>query len=91
MDSCAISVYHLPVGGRDANDPRLAFGRAVRDCRLRLKLSQERLAELAEIHRTYLGDIERGARNISLLNMTRIARALKIPLSRLIRETEKST
>ena len=51
-------------------------------------LSQERLAELANIHRTYIGDVERGTRNISLVNMTRIAKALQVPLSRLIQEME---
>ena len=44
-------------------------------------LSQERLAELAGIHRTYVGDVERGARNVSLVNMNKIALALDVPLS----------
>ncbi len=52
-------------------------------------LSQEKLAQLAGIHRTYIGDVERGVRNISLVNMTRIAAALDLPLSRLIMEIEK--
>ncbi|MCU1285875.1 MAG: helix-turn-helix domain protein [Acidobacteriales bacterium] len=53
-------------------------------------LSQERLAELAEIHRTYIGDVERGTRNISLINMCRISEALSISLSTLIQEMERS-
>jgi transcriptional regulator with XRE-family HTH domain len=53
--------------------------------------SQEKLAELAGIHRTYIGDVERGTRNIALVNMTRIAKALGTPLSRLIAEMEKET
>jgi transcriptional regulator with XRE-family HTH domain len=52
-------------------------------------LSQEKLAELAGIHRTYIGDVERGTRNIALVNMTRIAKALGTSLSRLIAEMEK--
>jgi transcriptional regulator with XRE-family HTH domain len=68
--------------------PQLAFGQAVRKFRLKRALSQERLAELANIHRTYIGDVERGTRNISLVNMTRIAKALQVPLSRLIQEME---
>jgi transcriptional regulator with XRE-family HTH domain len=52
-------------------------------------LSQEKLAELAGIHRTYIGDVERGTRNIALVNMTRIAKALGQSLSRLIAEMEK--
>lgn len=69
-------------------DPRLAFGQAVRKLRLSKGISQEKLAELAEIHRTYIGDVERGTRNISLLNMTKIAVALDVPLSRLIHDME---
>jgi transcriptional regulator with XRE-family HTH domain len=71
------------------DDPRAAFGQAVRKLRLAKGLSQEHLAELADIHRTYIGDVERGARNISLVNMTKIATALGVPLSRLIHEMEK--
>jgi transcriptional regulator with XRE-family HTH domain len=69
-------------------DPQLAFGQAVRKFRLKRAVSQERLGELANIHRTYIGDVERGTRNISLVNMTRIAKALEVPLSRLIQEME---
>jgi len=71
------------------DDPRVAFGQAVRKLRLAKGLSQEQLAELADIHRTYIGDVERGARNISLVNMTKIAAALGVPLSRLIHQMEK--
>lgn len=66
------------------SDARLAFGQGVRKLRLAKGISQEKLAELAGIHRTYIGDVERGTRNISLVNMTRIATALEVPLSRLI-------
>jgi len=69
-------------------DPRLAFGQAVRSLRLDKGISQEKLAELANIHRTYIGDVERGTRNIALVNMTRIASALGTTLSRLIQEME---
>ena len=69
-------------------DPRAAFGRAVRKLRTQRRISQEKLAEIAGIHRTYIGDVERGTRNISLVNMTRIAKALQVPLSRLIQEME---
>jgi transcriptional regulator with XRE-family HTH domain len=69
-------------------NPQLAFGQAVRTFRLKRALSQERHAELADIHRTYTGDVERGTRNISLVNMIRIAKALQVPLSRLLQEME---
>ena len=61
----------------------------MRQLRTEKGFSQERLAELAEIHRTYIGDVERGTRNIALLNMSKIAIALEVPLSRLIHEMEK--
>ena len=52
-------------------------------------ISQEVLAELAGIHRTYVGDVERGTRNIALINLTKLASALGVPLSRLILEMER--
>lgn len=73
------------------SDPRLAFGHAVRRLRENRGLSQEKLAELAGIHRTYIGDVERGTRNIALVNMTKIAKALGTSLSRLIADMEKQT
>ncbi len=71
------------------SDPRIAFGQAVRRLRLAKGISQEKLAELAEIHRTYIGDVERGTRNIALVNMTRIAKALGVSLGRLVEEMEQ--
>ena len=66
-----------------------AFGKSIKKFRIRLGLSQEQLAELADLHRTYVGDVERGERNISLLNMWKIAKALRIKLSDLVREMER--
>ena len=51
-------------------------------------LTQEQLAEITGLHRTYIGGVERGERNISLLNMERIARALGCPLSNLVEDIE---
>lgn len=56
----------------------LAFGEAVRRRRQGLKLTQEDLAELSGLHRTYVGGIERGERNVSLLNLLVLARALRV-------------
>jgi transcriptional regulator with XRE-family HTH domain len=62
------------------------FGRRVRAERERLGMSQEELATRAGIHRTYLGGAERGERNIGLLNLLRIARALGVHPSVLVKD-----
>ena len=59
---------------------RVIFARNLRQFRIDRGLSQERLAELAGLHRTYVGAVERGERNISLDNMERLAKALDKPL-----------
>lgn len=61
------------------------YGQAVQWLRHDLGVSQEELAARAEIHRTYLGDIERGNRNVALLNICRIAAALGVKPSELFR------
>ena len=60
------------------SDILLTFGEVVRSYRKAAELSQEDLADLAEIHRTYIGGIERGERNPTLLMIYRLAEALKI-------------
>src|SRR5262245_7243996 len=64
-------------------DVRREFGAAVRAHRLRLGISQEALAERAELHRTYVTDVERGARNLSLESISRLARALDVSIESL--------
>ena len=54
-----------------------SLGIAIRSRRRSLKLSQEILGNRAGLHRTYIGSIERGERNITLFNMFRLARALE--------------
>jgi transcriptional regulator with XRE-family HTH domain len=70
-------------------DIRERFGYAVKVRREALELTQEELADKAEIHRTYLSDVERGARNVSLLNIERLARGLEFSLPELFREVER--
>lgn len=60
------------------------FGKKVRNFRLQQNLSQERLGELAKVHRTYIGMIERGEKNITLTNIDKIAKALKVRVSDLL-------
>jgi transcriptional regulator with XRE-family HTH domain len=68
-----------------ARDPVLvAFGRAVRDMRAELDVSQEELADNADVDRSYLSSIERGEQNAGLMSMHRIATALGVPLSELV-------
>lgn len=61
-----------------------AFGNHLRTLRVQKELSQERLAELAGLHRTYLGGVERGERNPTLLTLAKIAKALDISISKLL-------
>jgi len=67
-----------------ATDPRVQLGATVRRKRLALQLSQEGLAEKANLHWTYIGGIERGERNVSLLNIVKVARALGTTAARLL-------
>ncbi len=59
------------------------FGAVIRGERRRLNLSQEDFAEVCDLHRTYIGQVERGEKNISFENIARIARALKVKPSQL--------
>jgi transcriptional regulator with XRE-family HTH domain len=65
-------------------DWKAIVAKNVRKLRLQRKLTQEQLAFAARIDLTYLGGIERGRRNPSLLVMARIAEALRVPLSKLL-------
>ena len=65
-------------------DPRTVFGKRIRQLRLRRRLSQEKLAELADLHRNYVGGIERGERNVSLLNIVKLAYGLKVKVPKLV-------
>lgn len=60
------------------------FGEKVRSIRKDKLLSQEELADLCCLHRTYIGSVERGERNITLLNAEKIADALQVSLSLLV-------
>ena len=70
-------------------DIRERFGFAVKTRREELGLTQEDLADKAGIHRTYLSDVERGSRNLSLINVERLAIALSISLSELFQLVER--
>jgi transcriptional regulator with XRE-family HTH domain len=59
------------------------FGERVRQYRKLKDISQEELAHRASLHRTYIGMIERAEKNITLLNIEKIANALEVPISKL--------
>ena len=61
------------------------FGNNVREIRKMRNLSQEKLAELSGLHRTYIGMIERAEKNISLSNIQRIAHALNVSIETLLK------
>jgi CheY-like chemotaxis protein len=64
-------------------DVRAAFGKAVKDQRFEMRISQEELAHRAGLHRTYISDVERGARNPSLESIEKLAEALELSVSAL--------
>jgi transcriptional regulator with XRE-family HTH domain len=68
---------------------RQKLGRAVRRLRTEGGYSQESFADACEFHRTYIGSVERGEVNISLDNIERIARTLRVPVSRLFTDAEQ--
>lgn len=59
-------------------DVRISFGKHLRKLREERKLTQEELADRAGMHFTYVGQIERGLRNPSLVNLHKLAKALKV-------------
>ena len=67
-----------------------ALGQAVRELRAARGVSQEALAELSELHRTYVGGIERGERNPSFTNLLRLAEALRVRPSELMAQVERN-
>lgn len=65
-------------------DPLIIFGKRVRALRIERRLSQEKLAELADLHRNYVGGVERGERNVSLINIVKLAHGLNVRPTKLI-------
>ncbi len=77
---------------KNSPDIRVRFGIRVRQLRTERGWSQEELADRAELHRTYIGAIERGEQNISLLNIEKLAATFDIPLAELFATfTDKPT
>ena len=66
-------------------DIRIRFGRALRRQRQKLGVSQEAFADMCQLDRTYIGGIERGERNVALVNIEKIAKTLLISIAQLFR------
>ncbi|WP_084760721.1 helix-turn-helix domain-containing protein [Cohnella panacarvi] len=71
------------------NEIKTDFGNAIRKVRTQKDYSQERLAEISGLHRTYISEVERGDRNISLVNIIKLCKALDISLSQLSKIIEE--
>ncbi len=69
-----------------AESARELLARRIRELRTERKWSQEDLAEACGLHRTYVGDVERGERNVSVDNIEKIAKALEVPVSELFEQ-----
>ena len=68
-----------------AEDIKLKLGKKIREVRVKEGYSQEELASRCGLHRTYISDIERGERNVSVENIEKIAKALKTEVNELLR------
>lgn len=66
-------------------DIRVRFGKALRHRRNKLGVSQEAFADMCELDRTYIGGIERGERNVALVNIEKLAKTLRISVSELFK------
>jgi len=68
----------------ETKNPRVVLGQTIRQLRKEQGFSQESFADHVGLHRTYMGDLERGKRNVSLDNIVKIAHALAVTPSRLL-------
>jgi len=83
VDLLSVFSENRSVENNNSVDIKQRFGKAIRRRRRELDLSQEALAEKAELHRTYISSIERGTRNPSLENIKKLADALDISIANL--------
>jgi transcriptional regulator with XRE-family HTH domain len=70
----------------DISNPRNILALNIRRLRGERGISQEKLADLAGLHRTYVGSIERSERNVSIDNIAKLANALEVKISELVKE-----
>lgn len=75
---------------RASTDIKARLGAVIRHRRTALSMTQEQFAEKCGLHRTYIADIERGARNVSLENIERISKGLGVSIWEILKEAESS-
>lgn len=76
---------------KDPQKILILFGNNVRHIRQSLNISQEDLAHKADLHRTYIGMIERAEKNITLCNMEKIANALEVKIEDLLKDSNNGS
>lgn len=87
---CSGECQPATLSGMEDDDAR-KLGQRIRDLRLTRGWTQEKLAERAGVHEKFLGAVERGERNVTLRNISRIARGLGVPIGALFPTSEDHT
>lgn len=75
---------YTKISNMDSENILITFGNKVREIRKDKNISQEELAFKANLHRTYIGMIERAEKNITLINIEKIAKALEVDIKKLL-------
>lgn len=88
MQTKVIFLHVMELHMTDKYQDLMVFGERIKAVRKKQGLSQEELAAKADLHRTYIGMIERGEKNITLLNILKIARALNVFPGNLFKDIE---
>ncbi|GGC82406.1 hypothetical protein GCM10011508_07170 [Flavobacterium lutivivi] len=78
-------VLHTEISNMSKKTISIKFGEKVRELRVSKNLSQEQLADLANVHRTYIGMVERAEKNITLVNIEKISKALNVNIIELLK------
>ncbi len=81
---CTIMCMAKPSNYHSGDKTLIALGSAIRHARIKENLSQETLAAEAELDRSYVGGVERGEHNVTIMNLKKIADALNIKLTKLL-------
>ena len=78
-------ILHTEISNMDKKSISIKFGERVREIRISKNLSQEQLADLANVHRTYIGMVERAEKNITLVNIEKIANGLNVSVVEILK------